>query len=53
LKENSMAFKPNFGMQRVDRKRSARPGSEQKQRAREEKSAQRKAGREVATNSPP
>jgi hypothetical protein len=48
-----MAFKPNYGMQRADRNRSARAQSEQKQRKREEKSAQRKAERTVETNSPP
>jgi len=53
LKGNTMAFKPNYGMQRADRNRSARARSEQKQRAREEKSAQRKAERAVETNSPP
>ena len=48
-----MAFKPNYGMQRADRSRSARARSEEKQRAREEKSAQRKAERAVETNNPP
>ena len=40
-----MAFKPNYGMQRNDRNRAARARIEQKQRKREEKSAQRKAER--------
>lgn len=38
-----MAFKPNYGMQRNDRNRAAQARSEQKQRKREEKSAQRHA----------
>ena len=40
-----MAFKPNYGMQRADRNRAAQARSEQKQRKRDEKSAQRKAER--------
>ena len=40
-----MAFKPNYGLQRADRNRAAQARSEQKQRKREEKSAQRKAER--------
>jgi hypothetical protein len=44
-----MAFKPNYGMQRNDRSRVAQARSEQKQRKREEKSAQRQADRAVAT----
>jgi hypothetical protein len=44
-----MAFKPNYGMQRSDRNRAAQARSEQKQRKREEKSAQRKAERTVET----
>ena len=40
-----MAFKPNYGMQRNDRNRAAQARIEQKQRKREEKSAQRKAER--------
>jgi hypothetical protein len=42
-----MAFKPNYGMQRNDRNRTAQARSEQKQRKREEKSAQRQAERTV------
>jgi hypothetical protein len=38
-----MAFKINYGMHRADRNRAAQARSEQKQRKREEKSAQRKA----------
>ena len=40
-----MAFKPKYGLQRADRNRAAQARSEQKQRKREEKSAQRKAER--------
>ena len=40
-----MAFKPNYGMQRNDRKRAAQARAEEKLRKREEKSAQRKAER--------
>ena len=42
-----MAYKPNYGLQRADRNRAAQARSEQKQRKREEKSAQRKAERIV------
>jgi hypothetical protein len=42
-----MAYKPNYGLQRADRNRAAQARSEQKQRKREEKSAQRKAERTV------
>jgi hypothetical protein len=48
-----MAYKPNYGQQRADRKRAARTRSEQKQRKREEKSAQRKAERAVEIKSLP
>jgi hypothetical protein len=48
-----MAFKPNYGMQRNDRNRAAQARSEEKQRKREEKSAQRKAERIVETKSSP
>ena len=46
-----MVFKPNYGMQRNDRNRAAQARSEQKQRKREEKSAQRQAERTVVTKS--
>ena len=46
-----MAFKPNYGLQRNDRRRAAQARSEQKQRKREEKSAQRKAERAVEIKS--
>jgi hypothetical protein len=44
-----MAFKPNYGMQRIDRGRAAQARSEQKQRMRAEKSAHRQANREAAS----
>ena len=46
-----MAYKPNYGLQRSDRNRAAQARSEQKQRKREEKSAQRKADRTVTIKS--
>jgi hypothetical protein len=52
-KGNSMAFKPNYGMQRNDRNRAAQARSEEKKRKREEQSAQRKAERIVETKSSP
>jgi hypothetical protein len=48
-----MAFKPNYNLQRADRNRAAQARREEKQRKRDEKSAQRKAEREVQTDSPP
>jgi len=48
-----MAFKINYGMHRADRNRAAQARSEQKQRKREEKSAQRKAERIVEIKSSP
>lgn len=48
-----MAFKPNYGLQRADRNRTAQARSEQKQRKREEKAAQRKAERASEIKSPP
>ena len=51
--KDSMAFKPNYGMQRADRNRSAQARREQKQRKREEKSAQRKAESAVETKTSP
>jgi hypothetical protein len=41
----SMAFRPNYGMQRSDRNRAAQARSEEKKKKREEKSAQRQAER--------
>ena len=52
-KGNSMAFKPNYGLQRADRNRAAQARSEEKKRIREEKSAQRKAERIVEIKSSP
>lgn len=48
-----MAFKPNYGMQRSDRRRAAQARSEEKKRKREEKSAQRKAERIADIKSSP
>jgi hypothetical protein len=48
-----MAFKPNYGLQRNDRNRAAQAKSEEKQRKREEKSAQRKIERTVEIASSP
>ena len=48
-----MAFKPNYRMQRADRNRAAQARSEQKQRKRDEKSAQRKAERASEISNPP
>jgi hypothetical protein len=48
-----MAFKPNYRMQRADRNRAAQAKGEQRQKKREEKSAQRKAQRIVETKSSP
>jgi hypothetical protein len=52
-KGNSMAFKPNYGLQRADRNRAAQARSEEKKRKREEKSAHRKAERIVEIKSLP
>jgi len=48
-----MAFKPNYNLQRADRDRAARARSEEKQRKRDEKAAQRKAECTVENKSPP
>ena len=40
-----MAFKPNYGRDRAERERAARARSEEKQRKKDEKTAQRKAAR--------
>ena len=50
-KGSYMPYKPNYGLQRADRNRAAQARSEQKQRKREEKSAQRKAERAVEIKS--
>ena len=52
-KGNAMAFKPNYGLQRADRKRAAQARSEEKQKKREEQSAQRKAEHTVEIKSSP
>ncbi len=43
-----MAFKPNYGRDRAERQRTARARSEEKQRKKDEKTAQRKAARAAA-----
>jgi len=43
-----MAFKPNYGRDRAERQRAARARSEEKQRRKDEKAAQRKAERDAA-----
>ena len=48
-----MPFKPNYGMQRADRNRAAKARSEEKQKKRDEKAAQRKAERAAATEPAP
>jgi hypothetical protein len=52
-KGNTMAFKPNYGLQRADRNRAAQARSEEKMKKREDKSAQRKAERTVEIKSSP
>ena len=47
-----MAFKPNYGRDRAERQRAARARTEEKQRRKDEKVAQRKAERD-ATEAPP
>jgi hypothetical protein len=46
-----MAFKPNYGRDRAERQRAARARTEEKQRRKDEKVAQRKAERD-ATEAP-
>jgi hypothetical protein len=41
--ERSMAFKPNYRRDRIERDRAARARSEEKQRKKDERTAQRKA----------
>jgi hypothetical protein len=48
-----MAFKPNYRLQRSDRNRAAQARNDEKQRKREEKSAQRKAERLVEIKTSP
>jgi hypothetical protein len=42
-----MAFRPNYGRDRSERDRAARARSDEKQRKKDEKTAQRKAERET------
>jgi hypothetical protein len=43
--EDSMAFKPNYRRDRLERDRAARARADEKQRKKDEKTAQRKAER--------
>ena len=43
-----MAFRPNYGRDRVERQRAARARTEEKQRKKDEKVALRKAERDAA-----
>ena len=47
-----MAFRPNYNRDRSERDRAARARSEEKQRRKDEKTAQRKAEREAAEGLP-
>jgi hypothetical protein len=47
-----MAFKPNYGRDRAERQRTARARSDEKQRKKEERRAQRKAERAVTEPHP-
>jgi hypothetical protein len=47
----SMAFKPNYGLQRADRNRAVQARSEEKQKRKDEITAQRKAERSAETES--
>ena len=44
-KGNAMALKPNYRLQRADRSHAAQARSEEKQRKKDEKAAQRRAER--------
>ena len=48
-----MAFKPNYRLQRADRSRAAQARSEEKQRKKDEKAAQRRAERTAKVETPP
>jgi hypothetical protein len=50
--EDIMAFKPNYGRDRAERQRAARARSEEKQRKKDEKTAQRKAERDAPAAPP-
>jgi hypothetical protein len=45
LERTTMAFKPNYNLQRSDRDRAARARNEEKQKKKDEKAAQRSAER--------
>jgi hypothetical protein len=48
-----MAFRPNYRLQRADRSRAAQARSEEKQRKKDEKAAQRRAERTATLELPP
>ena len=52
LREDPMAFKPNYGRDRAERQRAARARTEEKQRRKDEKIALRKAERDAAEAPP-
>lgn len=52
IDKDRMAFKPNYGRDRVERARAARLKSEEKKRKKDEKAALRKAEREVSEPQP-
>jgi hypothetical protein len=52
-KENAMAFKPNYRLQRADRSRAALARTEEKQRKKDEKAAQRRAECTATVETPP
>jgi len=52
-KGNAMAFKPNYRLQRADRSRAALARSEEKQRKKDEKAAQRRAERTATVETQP
>jgi len=47
-----MAFRPNYNRDRSERDRAARTSADEKQRKKDEKTAQRKAEREAAGGPP-
>ena len=52
MREDPMAFKPNYGRDRAERQRAARARTEEKQRRKDEKIALRKAERDAAEAPP-
>ena len=52
MREDPMAFKPNYGRDRAERQRAARARTEEKQRRKDEKIALRKADSDAAEAPP-